>query len=112
MLAQLVSDAAALRAAAVDLDAAVASCPGWAVRDAVEHTAIVYAHKATIIEGELQEPPPSWPPTFCFDDVREFYDEQLRRVVAALRARAPDTSVWTWYSPEQTVGFWIRRMMH
>lgn len=112
MLAQLVSDAAGLRAAAVDLDAEVPTCPGWAVRDAVEHTAIVYAHKATIVEGGLQEPPPSWPPTFSFDDVREFYDEQLERLVEALRTRAPDTSVWTWYPPEQTVGFWVRRMMH
>lgn len=41
----------------------------------------------------------------------EFFDEQLHRVIETLRAHEPDTSVWTWYEPEQTVGFWIRRMM-
>lgn len=112
MLAQLVSDAAALRGAAVDLDAEIPTCPGWAVRDAVEHTAVVYAHKATIVEGGLQEPPSPWPPEFSFDDVLGFYDAQLHRLVEALRSRAPDTQVWTWYPPEQTVGFWVRRMMH
>src|SRR3954453_21869675 len=111
MLAQLATDGAALRDAATDLDAAVSTCPGWSVRDAVEHTAVVYAHKATIIEGSMDGPPADWPPTFVYDDVREFYDEQLHRVIEALRTRDPATSVWTWYPPDQTVGFWVRRMM-
>jgi uncharacterized protein (TIGR03083 family) len=111
MLAQLAADGAALRAAATDLDADVPTCPGWTVRDAVEHTAVVYAHKATIVEGSLSGSPPGWPPDFTYDDVRDFYDEQLHRVIEALRTRDPATSVWTWYPPEQTVGFWVRRMM-
>lgn len=111
MLARLTADGAALRAAAVDLDRPVPACPGWTVRDAVEHTAVVYAHKSTIIEGSLDAPPSPWPPEFHFDDLREFFDEQLHRVIEALRSRDPATSVWTWYEPEQTVGFWVRRMM-
>lgn len=111
MLAQLTADGAALRAAATDLDRPVPTCPGWTVRDAVEHTAVVYAHKSTVIEGSLDQPPDSWPPRFDYTDVRDFYDEQLHRVIEALRARDPATSVWTWYEPDQTVGFWVRRMM-
>ena len=111
MLGQLAADGAALRAAATDLDADVPTCPGWTVRDAVAHTATVYAHKATIIEGSLDGPPADWPPAFDYSDVRDFYDEQLHRVIEALRTRDPATSVWTWYPPEQTVGFWVRRMM-
>ena len=111
MLAQLTGDGAALRAAATDLDKPVPTCPGWTVRDAVEHTAVVYAHKSTVIEGGLNHPPASWPPRFDYTDVLEFYDEQLHRVIEALRTRDPATSVWTWYEPEQTVGFWVRRMM-
>jgi len=111
MLAQLASDGAALRAAAVDLDADVPTCPGWTVRDAVAHTATVYAHKSTIVEGSLDGPPADWPPEFSYDDVRDFYDEQLHRVIEALRTRDPETTVWTWYPPEQTVRFWVRRMM-
>ena len=111
MLAQLAADGAALRAAATELDKPVPTCPGWMVSDVVEHTAVVYAHKSTVIEGALTEPPADWPPDFTYDDVRDFYDEQLHRVIEALRTRAPATAVWTWYEPEQTVGFWVRRMM-
>ena len=111
MLARLASDGAALRDAATDLDMAVPTCPGWTVRDAVEHTAVVYAHKSTILEGGLDAPPRPWPPEFGYDDVRDFFDEQLHRVIEALRTRDPATSVWTWYPPEQNVGFWVRRMM-
>jgi len=111
MLAQLAADGAALRAAATDLDADVPTCPGWTVRDAVDHTATVYAHKATIIENSLDAPPADWPPDFGYADVLDFYDEQLHRIIEALRTRDPATAVWTWYPPEQSVGFWIRRMM-
>src|SRR3954451_18930055 len=91
MLAQLARDGAALRAAAADLDKPVPTCPGWTVRDAVEHTAVVYAHKSTIIEGDLDESPDWWPPTFEYDDALEFYDEQLHRLIEALRTRDPET---------------------
>src|SRR4051794_29255508 len=111
MLAQLASDGAGLRAAASDLDRRVPTCPGWTVRDAVEHIAVVYAHKATIIEGSLDSPPKAWPPEFSYDDVRDFYDEQLHRVIEALRTRDPATHVGTWYEPDQSIGFWVRRMM-
>jgi uncharacterized protein (TIGR03083 family) len=112
MLGRLAADGAALRSAAVyHLDAEVPTCPGWTVRDAVEHTAMVYAHKATIIEGRLSEPPSPWPPDFVIDDPLEHFDEQLHRVIEALRKDDPSTPVWTWYEPEQTLGFWIRRMM-
>jgi uncharacterized protein (TIGR03083 family) len=111
MLAQLASDGAALRAAATDLDRPVPTCPGWTVRDVVEHTAVVYAHKSTIIENDLDGPPDGWPPEFGYTDVLDFYDEQLHRVIEALRTRDPEAHAGTWYEPEQTVGFWVRRMM-
>jgi uncharacterized protein (TIGR03083 family) len=111
MLARLAADGAALRAAAVDLDKPVPPCPGWTVRDAVEHTAVVYAHKATIIEEALTEPPRPWPPDFGYTDVLEFYDEQLHRVIEALRTRDPAAHALTWYASEQNIGFWVRRMM-
>ena len=112
MLAQLATDGAALRAAAAGrLDAAVPPCPGWTVRDVVEHTATVYAHKSTIVENNLTESPDPWPPEWDFTDPLEFYDEQLARVLGTLGSRDPAASAGTWYEPEQTVGFWVRRMM-
>jgi uncharacterized protein (TIGR03083 family) len=112
MLEQIASDGAAMRSAAVyHLDEPVPTCPGWTVRDVVEHTAMVYAHKATVVEGGHLTPP-EWPPEgLTIGDLLEFFDGQLQRVVDALRHRPPETKVWTWYEPEQNVGFWIRRMM-
>ena len=111
MLAQLAADGAAMHAAAVDVTAAVPTCPQWSVADVLEHTGAVYAHKATVLEGDLDGPPRPWPPDWQIADVREFFDEQLHRVIEALRTRDPATKVWTWFEPDQTIRFWVRRMM-
>lgn len=111
MLAQLAADGRALREAAVDLDQPVPTCPGWSVRDAVEHTAMVYAHKSTVLEQGLAEEGEWPPPGLTYDDVLEFYDEQLHRLLENLRTRDPAAHAGTWYAPDQTVGFWVRRMM-
>src|SRR5437868_8223717 len=111
MLAQLAADGRALRDAVTDLDAPVPPCPGWTVHDAVEHTAMVYAHKSEVLEtGAFEEG--EWPPPgLVYDDVIEFYDEQLHRLIENLRTRDPLAHAGSWYEPDQTVGFWVRRMM-
>jgi len=111
MLAQLAADGRALRDAATDLDAAVPPCPGWTVRDAVEHTAMVYAHKSHVLETDAFEEGEWPPPGLTYDDVIDFYDEQLHRLIENLRTRDPKARAGTWYEPDQTVGFWVRRMM-
>lgn len=110
MLAQLMDDGSGLLAAARDLAVPVPSCPGWSVGDAVLHTAQVYAWCRSIIEQDLDEEP-DFPPALDSSDVREAYDEQLHGLAETLRTRDPLARAFSWYAPDQSVGFWVRRMM-
>ena len=106
----LAADFARLRAVVpAGLTAAVPSCPGWIVADLTRHVGEVYLHK-TLAMREGAEPGP-WPP-------EELADEEplalLDRAYAGPRGefadRKPADPAGYWYSPDQTVGFWIRRM--
>ena len=96
-------------ATAVELTATVPSCPGWTVADLVYHLAEVYLHKVTLMRtGEV---PQEWPPSGL---TAEAPLAALGRAYGALRAefrtRGPGLPALTWYDPDQTVAFWIRRM--
>jgi len=97
--------------AEMGMDVAVPSCPGWTVRDLVAHTGVVYAHKTTIIrDGWVDEQPePIEPPT---PGELSWFRETADEMLEVLTAADPDTRVATWYPPDQSVGFWRRRMAH
>jgi uncharacterized protein (TIGR03083 family) len=88
---------------------AVPTCPGWTVADLTRHVGEVYLHK-TLAMREGAEPEP-WPPA-------ELAEEEplalLDRGYAGLReefaTRRPEDPAGSWYAPDQTVGFWARRM--
>ncbi|MEV4515379.1 maleylpyruvate isomerase family mycothiol-dependent enzyme [Dactylosporangium sp. NPDC049525] len=110
LLECLAADVARLReVAASDLTAAVPSCPGWTVADLVRHVAEVYLHKVECMR--LNTFPDPWPPA---DLESEPPIEQLNRAYAELTgefaARDAASPSRTWHEPDQTVGFWIRRM--
>jgi uncharacterized protein (TIGR03083 family) len=110
-LGLLAADGALLRSTAErDLTAAVPSCPGWDVRDAVRHTAEVYEHKIACVAlgGPQPDPwPPEWPPAA---DPLEWYHDAHHRVLEMLRMTDPAAPSWTWWPDDQTAGFWLRRM--
>jgi uncharacterized protein (TIGR03083 family) len=108
----LAADFTRLRAVVpTDLGAPVPTCPGWTVAYLTYHVGEVYLHKTLAMRDGAE--PESWPP-------KELADEDplalLDRAYAALReefaTRKPEDSAGTWYGPDQTVGFWIRRMAH
>ncbi|TML25945.1 MAG: maleylpyruvate isomerase family protein, partial [Actinobacteria bacterium] len=93
-----------------DLTAPVPSCPGWTVDDLVRHVGLVYRHKVEAMrrglpgEGE-------WPPAGVEgEETVALLDRGYAELTAEFAARKPDEPSGTWYEPEQTVGFWIRRM--
>ena len=111
LLECLASDQARLReVAAIDLTAPVPTCPGWTVADLVLHVAKVYLHKSECIR-QLAFPDP-WPVELATDDPIGALDRCFAELTDRLAAHQPGDPAYTWYGPDQTVGFWIRRMAH
>jgi uncharacterized protein (TIGR03083 family) len=109
LLACLADDYERLRdVAARDLTAAVPSCPGWTAADLVGHVAEVYLHKTEAMR--LAAWPDPWPPELSGEEPIALLDRAYAALTAEFAARAPEDKAATWYEPDQTVGFWIRRM--
>lgn len=96
-----------------DLQREVPSCPGWTVRDAVQHLAQVYEHKIACI-GLAGDKPGPWPPPEWPEDRDPiaWLDDARRRLADTLRTTDPAAPSWTWWPEDQTAGFWARRMAH
>jgi uncharacterized protein (TIGR03083 family) len=106
----LASDFDRLRAVvATDPAAEVPTCPGWSVADLTRHVGEVYLHK-TLAMREGVEPEP-WPPKeLAAEEPLALLDRAYAGLVAEFAARRPTDPAGSWYAPDQTVGFWIRRM--
>jgi uncharacterized protein (TIGR03083 family) len=99
-------------ATAVELTVPVPSCPGWTMADLVFHVAEVYLHKVTVMRtGQW---PKQWPPPGLADEKPvPLLGRTYGQLIAEFSAHGPDptaASSPTWYDPDQTVAFWIRRM--
>lgn len=96
-------------AASGSLALEVPSCPGWTVRDLVTHVAEVYEDK--IARTELGHAPDPWPPEWPADrDPIEWFGDAHERLLGMFARSEPTTPSATWWPPDQTVGFWARRM--
>lgn len=105
------SDGDRLRGVATQLSTPVPSCPGWTVSDLVAHVAAVYSHKTAAITSGVHPEDGQWatePPGGV--ELLAWYDTELAAVEHELSARAPGEPSWTWWPPDQSVGFWQRRM--
>jgi uncharacterized protein (TIGR03083 family) len=106
----LAADYARLRQVApIDLAAPVPTCPGWNVAHLTRHVGQVYQHKSlAMLEGVEPE---QWPPPGSAEaEPLALLDTAYAGLVAEFAARQPQDRAGTWYAPDQTVGFWIRRM--
>ncbi|WP_205326458.1 maleylpyruvate isomerase family mycothiol-dependent enzyme [Glycomyces sp. YM15] len=108
--AHLIAEAARLKTAAgaVAPDATVPTCPAWTAADLLDHVTETYDHKIQSMRllrapGEdFRIARPGTP--------AEQFDTALVDLLTEFEQRGPDSLAYTWYGPDQTVGFWIRRM--
>lgn len=109
MMSCLTEDAARMaRAAEGRMDATVPTCPAWTMTNLIEHVAHVYMHKTECVRNGRPEnwPPPRDPDVTALTLMRQ----GLGDLLAELTPREPADTVYTWYDPDQSIGFWIRRM--
>ncbi|WP_199036603.1 maleylpyruvate isomerase family mycothiol-dependent enzyme [Glycomyces salinus] len=106
----LAAEADALKAAAAraDPDARVPSCPDWTATDLLDHVTEVYDHKTQCMR--LLREPEDGERLEREGGPAERFDAALAGLLAEFDARHPEDLSHTWYGPDQTVGFWIRRM--
>ena len=93
----------------LDQQARVPTCPDWDVADLTSHLAHVYLHKvACIRDGEAPDP---WPaPGLDEVPVLELLERGFAELRDQLTSHRPEDFAASWYTPDQTVGFWYRRM--
>jgi uncharacterized protein (TIGR03083 family) len=102
--------AALAEAARKNLAPIVPSCPDWSVADLVWHVGGVHRHRIWLITEH-----PDGPQGFELnrpkdDDLVDWFEEGAGTLAHVLETREPSEHVWTWFPPDQTVGFWQRRM--
>lgn len=99
--------------AAVSMDVAVPSCPGWTVADLAWHLAEVQHFWGTIVAGLLQDPDQVVKPDRPDDpELPEFFDRQSRLLREALTTRHPDDACWSWHDGGHSVAWVARRQAH
>lgn len=92
------------------LDPPVPSCPGWTVRDVVEHTAEVFLNKVACMRDKVHPDP--WPPLRGDQPTIPYYRAALDRVLHELTSRDQHEYADIWWWDERNVGFWGRPMAH
>lgn len=87
----------------------VPSCPGWSLDDLVQHLGEVYWHKVDCIR--LNARPTEEPDLTGLTSV-QVLEQGFARLEQTFEEFGPGAPAWTWFPPEQSVAFWIRRMAH
>jgi uncharacterized protein (TIGR03083 family) len=93
------------------LDRPVPVCPPWDVREVVAHLATVYDHKVMAMRLGRKPNDGEWVTDEPYGkDTVEWFGDEHAKLLAELAAHSPKDHAWSWWEPDQTVGFWYRRM--
>lgn len=101
-------------AATLETDADVPTCPGWTVKDLLDHCVTGDVWARTIVEqgkaGSTERVLPSdADPSLRGDALVQAFRDGARALVTELSSVSPDTPVWTFSSTNRTASFWQRR---
>ncbi len=115
-LAHLRSDSARFVEVLVECDPAqpVPTCSGWTADDLLWHLGEVQHSWGTIVRERLSDWEHYVQPARPGDraGLLVFFHDASRMLAEALESTSDDVAVWTWFEPDQTVGFVRRRQAH
>jgi uncharacterized protein (TIGR03083 family) len=94
------------------LDRPVLHCPGWNVRELLDHLIEVHLFWATIVEQQLQEPPAEGQRVRVPESevIARFLDG-ARHMVQVLKNANQEVPVWTWAPTQSDVAFITRHQI-
>jgi uncharacterized protein (TIGR03083 family) len=105
----------AAAAATAGPDADVPTCPGWRVRDLLEHTGGVHRWAASYVRDRRMVPWTTAEEARFFQPAKDpvdSYTRSLRELTDALRDSPPDTECWSFLPAPTPIAFWARRQAH
>ena len=96
-----------------DLDAPVPTCPEWVLRDLVEHTGFVHRWQTAAVRDAVTDFPDG--ATWRHGPVdgepwADWFQAGVDAAVRDLGAVGPTETRWTWFAPDQTAGWYHRRI--
>ncbi|MEU6537381.1 maleylpyruvate isomerase family mycothiol-dependent enzyme [Streptomyces sp. NPDC047000] len=96
------------------MDAGVPPCPGWRIRDLIEHIGPIHRWAAGFVAEQFTSPRPAGPPPPGLDDAAllSWYREGHRQLVDTLSSAAPDVACWHFMPAPTPLAFWARRQAH
>lgn len=102
--------AALADAARKNLKPMVPSCPEWSVSDLVWHVGGIHRHRIWLITEH-----PDGPRGFKIErpedgEIVGWFLDGADKLSQVLESHDATQKVWTWFPPDQSVGFWQRRM--
>ncbi|MET9410595.1 maleylpyruvate isomerase family mycothiol-dependent enzyme [Streptomyces sp. NPDC002935] len=95
------------------VDAKVAACAGWQVRDLLRHTGMVHRWAtAFVAEGHTSYHPDGGLPDLDGDALLTWFGEGHRLLVDTLAGASPEVRCWTFLPAPSPLAFWARRQAH
>ncbi|WP_051393152.1 maleylpyruvate isomerase family mycothiol-dependent enzyme [Glycomyces arizonensis] len=106
----LIDESARLKAAVAQAGPAapVPTCPEWTAADLLDHVTEVFDDKIQCMR--LLRAPTEAEVLSRKGSPSERFDAALAELLTEFDDRGPESLAFTWYGPDQTVGYWIRRM--
>ncbi|WP_151772554.1 maleylpyruvate isomerase family mycothiol-dependent enzyme [Streptomyces abyssomicinicus] len=95
------------------LGAPVPTCPGWRVRDLVEHTGAVHRWAAAFVGRGLTAPRQlEAPPHLDGAELLAWFTEGHRELTSTLASADPEVECWRFLPAPSPLAFWARRQAH